>query len=75
MNYKDIKNIYINILKYNCKIKCFGDGKYKLTGYYKNGNKSWEEEYQDRNLYNKHIGWHKDGSKNYEHKYKNGIKQ
>ena len=73
MNYKDIKNIYINILKYNCKIKCFGDGKYKLTGYYKNGNKWWEAEYQNNNRHCKYITWYDNGNKCWERDYENNT--
>jgi antitoxin component YwqK of YwqJK toxin-antitoxin module len=47
-------------------------GKYIIRHYWKNGNKHWEEEYQNGQLHGKFIWWYENGNKNWEQEYQNG---
>jgi antitoxin component YwqK of YwqJK toxin-antitoxin module len=47
-------------------------GKYIVRGYWGNGNKHWEEEYQNGQLHGKDIGWYENGNKRWESEYQNG---
>jgi len=40
--------------------------------YYKNGNKWWEQEYQNGKRHGKSIGWYKNGNKSWKIEYQNG---
>jgi antitoxin component YwqK of YwqJK toxin-antitoxin module len=46
--------------------------KYIVRHYYKNGNKFWEDEYQNGQLHGKCIGWYENGNKWWEQEYQNG---
>ena len=72
MNWEAIKYIYCRVLIYDHKIEYLGGDKYKLIGYYKNGQKWWEREYQNDQLCGKNIKWHENGDKCWETKYQNG---
>jgi antitoxin component YwqK of YwqJK toxin-antitoxin module len=45
--------------------------KYIVRCYWGNGNKNWEQEYQNGQLHGKYIGWYKNGNKYWEEKYQN----
>jgi len=49
-----------------------GDGKYILRDYRENGNKRWEDEYQNGQLHGRSIDWKRDGNKLCEQEYNNG---
>ena len=46
--------------------------KFVIRRYYSNGNKWWENEYQNGQLHGKFIRWHENGNKYREYKYQNG---
>ena len=48
--------------------------KYIVRRYYKNGNKEWEEEYQNGQRHGKSIEWDENGNKLWEHEYQNGLR-
>jgi antitoxin component YwqK of YwqJK toxin-antitoxin module len=45
---------------------------YIVRHYYENGNKNWEQEYQNGQPHGKYIWWHENGNKGWEYKYQNG---
>jgi antitoxin component YwqK of YwqJK toxin-antitoxin module len=47
-------------------------GKYIVRYYYEDGNKHWEEEYQNGRRHGKYIAWYKNGNKCWEEEYQNG---
>jgi antitoxin component YwqK of YwqJK toxin-antitoxin module len=49
-----------------------GENKYIVRGYWRNGNKCWEREYQNGQLHGKCIRWYKNGNKWWEREYQNG---
>jgi antitoxin component YwqK of YwqJK toxin-antitoxin module len=48
--------------------------KYIVRCYWKNGNKWWEDEYQNGQRHGKSIKWHENGNKLWEREYQNGQK-
>ena len=72
MNWEAIKQIYISVLKYGCKIQYHGNDCYTLTHYHDNGNKCWENEYRNDQLHGKFIRWWENGNKWWEVEYRNG---
>jgi antitoxin component YwqK of YwqJK toxin-antitoxin module len=46
--------------------------KYIVRGYWGNGNKYWEHEYQNGQLHGKSFGWHENGNKHWEVEWQNG---
>ena len=72
MNYDAIRRIYKQVLS-GATIAWYGNDKYKLTGYYKNGNKWWEAEYQNNNRHCKYITWYDNGNKCWERDYENNT--
>ena len=56
-------------------IKTIGNRKY-VTGWYTNGGKMYEEEYnENEKKKGKWIAWYEDGTKSHEEEYKNGEKE
>ena len=71
MNYETLKHIYREVLLNKNKIQYNGDDKYTITAYHSNGNKYWEQEYQNGQLHGKSFGWWENGNKHWEKKYQN----
>lgn len=72
MNWGAIKHIYRMVLISNHKIEYLGDDKYRITVYYKSGEKYYEIEYKNDILHGRYIKWDLSGSKYWEDNYKNG---
>jgi len=58
---------------YSHTCEFLGDGKYILRGYWENGNKHWEAEYQNGLLHGFNLGWYKNGRLHWKIKHQNGI--
>ena len=72
MNWKAIKHIYRHVLIWNNKIEYLGEDRYKLFSFYRTGEKLWETEHQNGQLYGKETSWYKNGNKYWEVEYQNG---
>ena len=72
MNWKAIKHIYREVLKYKRDIEYLDNNKYNLLSYYANGKKEREQEYKDGQA-NGYGGWWYDDEREYcKEVYRNG---
>jgi len=71
-NRKIVEKLEYNEIGQVVLIRNFDDNSEKRIGYYKNGNKEYEEVYKDGKEHGKWIWWHENGVKSCETDYKYG---